>query len=133
MAVATLLDGARVAATLAADLPARPDPAIEAAAFFAVAEALQNITRHAPDARAAVTIRAADGRLTVTVADDGPGGADQGAGTGLRGITDRVAAAGGTLLISSPPGRGTTITVDLPMFRIFPDAPPLAPVVPSTT
>ncbi len=69
----------------------------------------------APAAHATITLRVHDNLLRVTVADDGPGGADDRAGTGLRGITDRVAATGGRLTITSDPGRGTSITAELPM------------------
>jgi signal transduction histidine kinase len=63
-----------------------------------------------------VTIRvgAADGGLTVEVADDGVGGADADGGSGLRGLADRVEALGGHLLVTSPPGAGTVVTADLP-------------------
>ncbi len=114
-AVQSLLLHVPVPATLTADLSTRPDPAVETAAFFVIAEALQNITRHAPAAHATITLRVHDNLLRVTVADDGPGGADDRAGTGLRGITDRVAATGGRLTITSDPGRGTSITAELPM------------------
>lgn len=117
VAVQTLLHHVPVPTTLVADLPTRPDRAVETAAFFVVAEALQNITRHAPDARATITLSAHDDRLTVTVSDDGPGGADARIGTGLRGIADRVAAVGGHMSISDGDRHGTTITADLPLCR----------------
>ncbi|MEV0569781.1 histidine kinase [Dactylosporangium sp. NPDC050588] len=123
-AVQTLLLTVPARVTLTGDLPGRPDPATETAAFFVVAEALQNLTRHAPDADATVTLHAAAGRLTVTVTDDGPGGADPRRGTGLRGIADRVAAAGGHLDVTSVPGHGTTINADLPMHRHGPVTAP---------
>jgi signal transduction histidine kinase len=55
-----------------------------------------------------------DGRVTITVADDGIGGADPKLGSGLRGLADRVEALGGTLRVTSPPGRGTVVEAELP-------------------
>lgn len=101
------------------DLPAERLPAaVEATAYFTVAEGLTNVTRYAEASRASVTIGCSpaggDRRLTVTVADDGIGGADATAGSGLRGLTDRVGALGGTLTVTSPPGAGTLLVADLP-------------------
>jgi signal transduction histidine kinase len=96
------------------DLDGRLPPAIEATAYFVVAEALTNTAKHASARHATVRARQADGRLRLEVADDGAGGADLDGGTGLRGLEDRVAAHGGSLRISSPPGAGTTISVELP-------------------
>ncbi len=97
-----------------ADLDGRLPPAVEATAYFVVAEALTNTAKHAAAQRATVTARQADGRLRIDVVDDGIGGADIEAGTGLRGLEDRVAALGGTLRVDSRPGAGTAISVELP-------------------
>jgi PAS domain S-box-containing protein len=92
-------------------------PAVEAAAYFVVAEALTNIAKHAQATRAEVTVtRDADGEaLVVAVADDGRGGAALGAGSGLRGLEDRVGALGGTLAVQSVPGEGTRVRARLPL------------------
>ncbi|HTJ31934.1 MAG TPA: ATP-binding protein [Dactylosporangium sp.] len=100
--------------TVRADLPGRLDAAAETAAYFVVAEALQNATKHAPGSRVEVRLTHGDGELVVAVRDDGPGGADQRRGTGLRGLADRVAAIGGRLTIDSPAGTGTTVTARVP-------------------
>ena len=92
----------------------RPTPAVESAAYFIVCEALTNIPRHADAAHAAVRIDADDRRLLIHVHDDGRGGADPTAGTGLTGLADRVAALGGTLTLSSPTGGPTDLRVELP-------------------
>jgi signal transduction histidine kinase len=92
----------------------RYQPAVEAAAYFVVAEALANLVKHAEASSARVTIREAAGRLSVEVSDDGRGGADARGGSGLSGLADRVAAAGGRLRIESPPGAGTTVHADIP-------------------
>ncbi|GIH94241.1 sensor histidine kinase [Planobispora siamensis] len=92
----------------------RLDPVIEATAYYLVSEALQNVTKHARGAGARVSASLDGERLTVEVADDGPGGASVRAGAGLRGLLDRVEAVGGQLEISSPPGRGTTLRAELP-------------------
>lgn len=87
---------------------------IEATAYFVVSEALANATKHA--LASAVTIRATlvGERLVVRVSDDGVGGADPSRGTGLLGLSDRLAAMGGTLTVDSPLGGGTRIVADLP-------------------
>src|SRR6185436_3261780 len=78
--------------TVDIDLPGRPDTPVESAAYFAVAEALTNMIRHSRANTGSVSVRHADGALTMVVADDGAGGADPAAGTGLRGIERRLAA-----------------------------------------
>jgi signal transduction histidine kinase len=98
---------------------------VEAAAYFVVAEALTNVVKYAQANRALVDIRRRNDDLWVTVSDDGVGGASIGAGSGLRGLQDRVAAVGGTLTVASAPGRGTRLTARLPCGR--PAAAPVAP------
>jgi len=88
--------------------------AIEATAYFVVSEALANVAKHALARSARVTIQELPGRLLVQVSDDGAGGARPEGGSGLRGLADRVASVGGTLLIDSPPGCGTRLEADLP-------------------
>jgi signal transduction histidine kinase len=92
----------------------RCSAAAEATAYFVVCEALTNVARHARASRAGVAISMERGLLVVEVADDGVGGADAGAGSGLRGLCDRLAAAGGTLSVESPPGGGTRVRATLP-------------------
>ena len=87
---------------------------VEATAYFVVAEALTNIARYADAQQASVSVREEDGRLVVRVRDDGRGGADVTAGSGLSGLQDRLDALGGTLEIDSPPGGGTTLVAEVP-------------------
>jgi signal transduction histidine kinase len=94
---------------------ARFPAAVEVTAYFVVAEALTNVTRHAGATTARVHAAVEDGELGVTITDDGRGGADPGRGTGLRGLDDRVAAIGGSLEVGSAPGGGTTVRVRLPL------------------
>jgi signal transduction histidine kinase len=100
--------------TVDIDLPGRPDTPVESAAYFAVAETLTNMIRHSRAHTGSVSLRHADGALTVVVTDDGTGGADPAAGTGLRGIERRLAAFDGTIALSSPAGGPTVITMELP-------------------
>jgi signal transduction histidine kinase len=88
---------------------------VESTAYFVVAEALTNVARYAGASHARVTVRSNGDDVTVEVADDGCGGADPSAGTGLRGLADRVAAAGGTLDVVSPVGAGTTLRARIPI------------------
>jgi signal transduction histidine kinase len=94
---------------------ARFAPEIEAAAYYVVAEGLTNIARYAGATEARVEASVGDGRLTVTVTDNGHGGADPSAGSGLRGLMDRLAAIDGELSVSSPLGEGTTLSATFPV------------------
>ncbi|MEV1328722.1 sensor histidine kinase [Micromonospora costi] len=97
-----------------AAVPARLSPPVEAAAYFAVNEILANATRHADATRVTVDLRHDGGRLRIDVSDNGHGGADPARGTGLRGITRRLAAFDGTVAVDSPPGGPTTIRMEIP-------------------
>ncbi len=88
---------------------------VEAAAYYVIAEALANVAKYAGASGATVRVSREDGRARVEVGDDGVGGADPGAGSGLRGLTDRVEALGGTLWIESPAGGGTRVTAEIPL------------------
>jgi signal transduction histidine kinase len=90
-----------------------PGP-VESAAYFVVAEALTNVAKYAQATEAAVAVRRVNGQVTVDVTDDGIGGADVAQGSGLRGLTDRVAALDGTLSVDSPAGGGTRLHVEIP-------------------
>jgi signal transduction histidine kinase len=95
--------------------PERFAPPVEATAYFVCAEALANVGKYARASRVRCAIDRADGSLRVVVVDDGTGGADVTAGTGLRGLADRVSALGGELRIVSPPGSGTVVTALIPV------------------
>jgi signal transduction histidine kinase len=92
----------------------RANPTIEAVAYFVVAEALTNVARHAQATKAAVSVRRTPTQLRVWISDDGRGGAAAAPGSGLAGLTDRVAAVDGQLVITSPPEGGTVVYVELP-------------------
>ncbi len=92
----------------------RPPAAVEAAAYFMVAEALTNAAKHGGGMRAEVHLERVRAGLRAVVQDDGRGGADEDEGTGLPGIRRRVAALDGTMGVSSPPGGPTVIEVQLP-------------------
>jgi signal transduction histidine kinase len=97
------------------ELMAKPGAAVEAAAYYVVAEALTNVAKYANATATRVELRAREGVLEVVVSDDGVGGADHGGGSGLSGLTDRVEALDGRLAVSSPLGRGTRIHAELPL------------------
>ena len=88
---------------------------MEVAVYYVASECLTNAAKHARAGVVEVTARTEDDVLEVIIADDGTGGAEPGRGSGLIGIVDRVEAIGGRLTVSSPPGRGTTLTVRLPL------------------
>ena len=96
------------------DVPGRCAASVEATAYFVVAEALTNVSKHSGAAHATVTVRRRDDRLALEVTDDGRGGADEDGGSGLTGIRRRVEAHDGTLALTSPPGGPTILTVELP-------------------
>lgn len=86
----------------------------EAAAYFVVAEALTNSARYAAPCTVRVEVKKDNGRLTVAVADTGPGGAVVRPGSGLQGLADRVGAVRGAMTLDSPVGVGTTVRAELP-------------------
>jgi signal transduction histidine kinase len=87
---------------------------LETAAYFVASEALANATKHARASKVTVSAARLNGTLVLRVRDDGLGGALPSQGSGLAGMSDRVAALGGTLRVDSPPGRGTVVTAELP-------------------
>ena len=87
---------------------------VESAAYFLICEALQNTVKHARASQARISVVQADGLVRVEVSDNGIGGADPAAGSGLRGLADRVEAVGGRLSVDSQPGCGTTVRAELP-------------------
>jgi PAS domain S-box-containing protein len=97
------------------ELAERLPPSVEAAAYYIVAEAVTNASKHAQASRVEVNVDHTNGRVLVEVSDDGVGGADQRRGSGLRGLRDRVEALGGELDLESPQGVGTTLTARLPV------------------
>ena len=87
---------------------------VEAGLFFVCSEALANVAKHSRASRATIELRAEPGRASVTIVDDGAGGADPSAGSGLSGLADRVDALGGSLALASPAGGGTRIVAEIP-------------------
>jgi signal transduction histidine kinase len=113
-ALGSLASRASVPTTVAYEPPARLPEQVELAAYFVASEALANVAKYAEATMASVRVSRRNGVALVEIADDGVGGADQSAGTGLHGLADRVAALDGTLRILSPPGVGTVVTAELP-------------------
>jgi signal transduction histidine kinase len=105
-------------APLPVDLDRMPEDrlpaAVEAAAYFVVAESLTNVAKYSSAEHASVRVGRENGYAVVEVRDDGVGGADPTAGTGLRGLADRLAALDGRLEVHSPPGGGTVIRANIP-------------------
>jgi signal transduction histidine kinase len=106
------------------DLPVRLPVPAESTAYFAVAEALANVAEHSGATRCRVGLRHRGGRLRITVSDDGRGGADPAAGTGLDGIRGRLSAFDGTLHVHSPPGGPSELTMELPCASSSPRTSP---------
>ena len=87
---------------------------VETAAYFVIAEALTNVAKYSRASAATVSVVREAAGAVVEVCDDGVGGADPGAGSGLRGLSDRLAALDGDLEVESPVGRGTRLRARLP-------------------
>jgi PAS domain S-box-containing protein len=114
-AVASLASRAPVPVEVECSLAERLPGAVEAAAYYVVAESLTNVARYSQATRAVVRLERYNGVALVEVADDGVGGADPAAGSGLRGLTDRVDALDGSLEVESVPGSGTCIRATIPL------------------
>jgi signal transduction histidine kinase len=113
-AVSGLAERCPVPVEVEVKLDDRPPGAVEAGAYYVVAEALTNVGKHARAHQAAVEVRRDDERLVIEVRDDGRGGAARMPGSGLEGLSQRVEALDGSLTIDSPPGGPTTIRAQLP-------------------
>jgi len=103
-----------VATTVSCSTPERFPAPIELAAYFVASEALANVAKYSRASHATVRVWRAGSLARIEIADDGVGGADDRHGSGLRGLADRVEALDGRLRVASPPGRGTTVTAELP-------------------
>ncbi len=90
------------------------DPRTEAVAYFVIAEGVTNAVKHAGAARITVAVTKSEGSVSVTIGDEGPGGADLRAGTGLRGLRERVRSVGGRLVVSDRDPHGTLVEAVLP-------------------
>jgi signal transduction histidine kinase len=133
--LAAALDDLASRATVPVEIIARPSERlpepVEAAAYFVVSECLANVSKHSGASRAQVSVTAAEGRVTVSVSDDGVGGAKLDDGSGLQGLVDRVGAVSGALAVQSPPGRGTRVVATIPLAvavevdEPLPDGPPI--------
>jgi signal transduction histidine kinase len=113
-AIEELVDRAALPAYLEVSIDERPAPAVEAAAYFVVSEALTNAVKHSHAHEVRIVASRERDLLVVEIADDGIGGAALQGGSGIRGLMDRIEALGGTLLVSSPPGRGTRMRAEMP-------------------
>jgi PAS domain S-box-containing protein len=94
--------------------PDRFPPAVEAAAYYVISEALANVAKYAEASAVEIRVTRQNGRAVVEVADDGVGGADPTRGSGLSGLVDRVEALDGVLKVESEPGAGTRVRAEIP-------------------
>jgi GAF domain-containing protein len=114
-ALETLAHRSAIPVSLEIDVDERFPGPVEVAVYFVASEALANAGKHSEASRIGVRLTRHDDSLELTVEDDGVGGAERGGGSGLVGLQDRVEALGGTIAISSPRRRGTTLSVRLPI------------------
>jgi signal transduction histidine kinase len=125
--LAAALDDLATRATLPVEIVATPaerlPESVEAAAYFVVSECLANVSKHSGASSAQVSVTVVNGRVTVSVSDDGVGGAHLGGGSGLQGLLDRVGAVDGSLALQSPPGEGTRVVATIPLAIPAPEEP----------
>jgi len=114
-AIGSLADRSSVPVSIDNGSVGRLHEAVEATAYFVVAEALTNVAKYAHASRASVRLACDGSGLHVEVADDGRGGAHLTAGSGLRGLEDRIAALGGELSVESSSGTGTKVRAEIPL------------------
>jgi len=113
-ALTTLARRSSIPVRLGLDLDGRLPEPVELTAYYTVAEALTNAAKHARASTVDVDVKISDGRLHVRISDDGRGGADPAAGSGLIGLTDRVESLGGVLALRSQADVGTTVEITVP-------------------
>lgn len=113
-ALSALASRSPVPTRIEVNVPERPSAEVEAVVYFAIAEALTNVSKHSGAMTCRIAVVCTDGTLRAVVIDNGVGGARLDDGGGLAGIVARVRAAGGTLAIDSPAGGPTQLTLELP-------------------
>jgi signal transduction histidine kinase len=114
-ALESLADSAPLPVEITGAPEERIPEAVEAGAYFVIAESVTNAVKHADATRIAVRLERAGSLLRIAIEDDGRGGADPAAGTGLRGLADRVEALGGRFAVADRVGGGTVVSVELPV------------------
>jgi signal transduction histidine kinase len=120
-ALKTLARRSPVPVDLRVQLEGRLPEPVEVTAYYVVSEALTNAAKHSGATAVAIEVELTDDAVRLAVSDDGTGGADPRRGSGLIGLKDRIAAAGGTLTVESPPGQGTRLVAELPLAHEHPD------------
>jgi signal transduction histidine kinase len=115
LALPELVGRCPIPTELTIDYAARVSPLLEATVYFVVSEALANAAKHSEAKRCRVLLTRQEGVLELVVRDDGRGGVDVAAGSGVLGMSDRIEAVDGTLEVRSAPGEGTTLTARLPL------------------
>jgi signal transduction histidine kinase len=113
-ALQSLASRSPVATTVAYEAGEALPESVELAAYYVASEALTNVAKYSGATNATVRVSRDASYARIEIADDGIGGADEGRGTGLRGLADRVEALDGRLRVSSPAGAGTTVSAELP-------------------
>jgi signal transduction histidine kinase len=113
-ALSSLAEASAVPVGLRVRIGQRPSPAIEAIAYFCAAELLANVAKHSGASQAGVDVRDEEGKLLMTVTDDGTGGAHLAAGGGLAGLLERVRTVDGRWHVDSPAGGPTVVLIELP-------------------
>jgi signal transduction histidine kinase len=113
-ALEEIADSCPVAVTVDAEVPGRLNESVESTAYFLVAESLTNVVKHSAASCAAVSARCEGRLLLVEVWDNGCGGADPALGSGMTGLSDRVAVLGGRMTVTSPIGGPTVVRAEVP-------------------
>ena len=113
-ALSALAETSATPVALTVSIAERPSPAIETIAYFCASELLANIAKHSRATRAAISVTEQDGEVVMTVTDNGSGGARIAAGGGLAGLRERAQTVDGRLVLASPCGGPTTVTISLP-------------------
>ncbi|UMG93474.1 sensor histidine kinase [Nocardioides sp. TF02-7] len=115
VAVREMAAGQAIPVDVVVDVPDGLPQAAETAAYFVVAESLTNVAKHSGATRAQVRVEVVDGRLVVTVDDDGRGGAGPAPGRGLHGLRERLDGVDGSLVVASPDGGPTRVRAEVPL------------------
>jgi signal transduction histidine kinase len=122
-ALKSLARRAALPVELNVQVPGRLPEPVEVAAYYVVGETLANAAKYSGASAVEVAVTIDGGVLRVCIRDDGCGGADPARGSGIVGLRDRAEALGGRMTLSSPPGKGTSIVVEIPLSQPPTDTP----------